>query len=483
MKVTQEKLPRSQMGLNVEVEGDQSQKTYEKLVRDYMRTARIPGFRPGKAPRQLVLQFYGKERVKAAALGELIETSLKDAIAQEAITPLAEPQLRESFDEVLGRFQPGQPISFKAAVDIQPEVTLGAYTGLTIKHDDVPYDPATVDEQLTKYQQQRANLVPVEGRPAESGDTAVINFAGTKKADGEPILGGSAEDFSLELLPGKFIAGFVEGLIGIEIGETRILDLTFPEDYAQAELAGQEATFEITLNDLKTKQLPELDDEFAQEISDGDFETLDGLKEFLEKQARTEAEDKTRANRDAAIVAAVVAGITVELPETLVSREVQFLAEQTARNLQQQGIDPNQIFTESNMPRLRESLRTDAESRLKRTLALAQVARVENLVADEAGVVDRVAELQSEVDENISQSALTNYVREELLTEKILDWLAEQSTIELNPKEADLVVTDENASPALEPPVLQDESVAQVPEPEGTDPVVPDESDAEPVQS
>lgn len=450
MKVTQEKLPRSQMGLHVEVEADKSKQAYEKLVRDYMRTAKIPGFRPGKAPRQLVLQFYGKDRVRAAALESLIDSSLKEAIDQEEIASLGNPQLRDSFEELLNRYQPGEPLTFNAAVDVQPEVTLGTYTGLQVRYSEVPYEPTQIDETLEQYRQKRAVLVPVEDRPAQAGDTAVVDFSGSK-ADGSEIPGGKAEDFEIELTEGKFIPGFIEGVVGMQVGENRTLELQFPDDYPQEDLAGIPARFEVTLKDLKFRELPALDDDFAKDISE--FESIAELRAFLEKQSQEQAEEKTGANRDTAIIKSLIDQATVELPDTLVNREIQFLAEQSVRNLQQQGIDPSKIFTEDNMPRLRESLRKDAEMRLMRTLALAQVARLENLQVDEAALIERVAELQSEIEEEVSQKALEDFAREEMLTEKILEWLAERSTIE--------VVPLEELSAALPP--VQDEPEAVAP--------------------
>ncbi|WP_041244210.1 trigger factor [Gloeobacter kilaueensis] len=473
MKVTQEKLPRSQMGLLVEVEGDKSKQAYEKLVSDYVRKARIPGFRPGKAPRQLVLQFYGKERLKALALENLIDSSIKEAIEQESIASLGNLQLRDSFEELLGRYQPGEPLSFNAAVDVQPEVTLGTYTGLTIQYKEVPYDPASVDATLERYREQRSVLVPVENRPAEAGDTAIIDFSGSRRDDGSEISGAKASDFEVELVPGRLIAGFTEGIVGMNIGESKSLDLTFPADYPQTELAGVEARFEVTLKDLKIKDLPALDDDFASDISE--FDSLEALREFLEKQQQEQATEQTRANRDAAIIKAIVEQTTVDLPDTLVNREVQFLAEQSIRDLQQRGIDPSRIFTEENMPRLRETLRGDAENRLKRTLALAQVARLENLQVDESQVSERVEQLRADLDEPVSEQALADFAREEMLTEKILDWLAGHSTIEvLSPETAEAAPSDD--------PSLSSEAVSSPGEADNSDVESPAPGESPPVQ-
>ncbi|MBC8122084.1 MAG: trigger factor [Gemmatimonadaceae bacterium] len=485
MKVTQQKLPHSQLGLEIEVEADRSKQAYEKLVRDYSKSARIPGFRPGKAPRHMVIQFFGRERIRAATLDEVLDTSLKAAIEQESIQALGNFQIRDT-EALLGRFQPGEPFSFSASVDIQPEVALHQYQGLTVRYKEVASDPNQVDETFEKYRQERADLVPVEGRPSAPADVAFIDFSGFRADDSTEIPGAKDQNFKLELVPGRFIPGFVEGIIGMEIDEERTLQLQFPEDYPQSELAGVAARFEVALKDLKQRELPELDDNFAQDISE--YQTLQELREHLAQQNRERAEEQTANNRETALIEALIAHATVDLPETLVRREVQFLAEQSASNLQQQGIDPNQIFTKDNIPRILESLRGEAETRLKRTLCLAQVAKLENIIVSEEQVATRVQELLTQV-KDVTAEAMTEYAREELLTQQILEWLTEHSTVEVMDPEAEDPSDDVQGLPEpeemepMEPKALAPEDpetvtpedpksddMQSLPEPEETEP-------------
>lgn len=474
MKVTQQKLPHSQLGLEIEVEADRSKQAYEKLVRDYSKSARIPGFRPGKAPRHMVIQFFGRERIRAAALDEVLDTSLKAAIEQESIQALGNFQIRDT-EALLGRFQPGEPFSFSASVDIQPEVALHQYQGLTVRYKEVASDPNQVDETFEKYRQERADLIPVEGRPSAPADVAFIDFSGFRADEGTEIPGAKDQNFKLELVPGRFIPGFVEGIIGMEIDEERTLELQFPDDYPQSELAGVAARFEVALKDLKQRELPELDDDFAQDISE--YQTLQELREHLEKQNQERAEEQTANNRETALIEALIAHATVDLPETLVRREVQFLAEQSASNLQQQGIDPNQIFTKDNIPRILESLRGEAETRLKRTLCLAQVAKLENIIVSEEQVAARVQELLTQV-KDVTAEAMTEYAREELLTQHILEWLTEHSTVEVMPEDPE---PDEGLpepgeemeamdSEAIAPEAPEPDDAQDLPEPEETEP-------------
>jgi trigger factor len=217
MKVTQEKLPQSRIGLEIEIPPDQSKNAYEQVVQKLARTVNIPGFRKGKVPRQILLQQLGQTRIKATALEELIQSSLQQALKQEAIEPLGNYQLRSDFDELVGQFKPGEPLTFIAAVDVQPEVSLGDYTGLTVKAEEVPYDPSTVEKFLEERRAELANLIPVEGRPAQMGDVAVVDYS-SRLADEpegeetESIAGGQAEDAQIELVEGKFLKEFVDGM-------------------------------------------------------------------------------------------------------------------------------------------------------------------------------------------------------------------------------------------------------------------------------
>lgn len=452
MKVTQERLPESQVGLEIEIPSDMSQKTYDKVLGQLMRSANIPGFRRGKIPRHILIQRLGSTRISASVLEELIQNGIEQAIKQEDIDAIGNYQLRSSFEELMEQFKPGQPLTFSATVDVPPEVTLKSYEGLSVQAEEAKYDASQVDQVLSEYQNRFATLVPVENRAAQKGDSAVVDFVGKivpEEADAEPneFPGGSAEDFQLELEDGRFIEGFIDGIIGMKPGETKDINVTFPEQYAQEDLAGKPVVFTITLKEIKEKELPELDDDFAQEVSE--FETIKELRESLESQYQEEAESKTASNKEKAILDELVKHIEVELPKTLVDREVNYMLSQTAVRLSQQGIDVKQLFNEDMLPRLREQSRPEAINRLQRTLALGEVAKQQNIKVEEDEIKTKAEEMLKEVSaaqqKEIDLDRLNEVVQEDLLKEKILAWLEESWTVELVPEGT---LSDEQASDA-----------------------------------
>ncbi|MBF2029006.1 MAG: trigger factor [Oscillatoriales cyanobacterium C42_A2020_001] len=440
MKVTQEKLPASQIGLEIEVTPEMSKKVYERVVQDFTRSANIPGFRKGKVPRQVLIQRIGATRIKAVAVEELVEDGLKEAVKQEKIDVLGNYQLRSPFEELVNQFEPGQALTFSASVDVQPEVTLKQYTGFQLQAEEIKPDPERIEKVLQNYQDQLATLVPVEGRPAQMKDVAVVDFKGVLPSEDpaqepEEVPGGQAEDFQVELLEGRFIEGFIDGIVGMNPGDTKEVEATFPETYPQPKVAGRKALFTITLKELKEKELPELDDEFAQEVSE--FQTIAELRESLESRFTEEAEDQTRSNKEQAILQELLNQIETDVPETLIEREVNFMLQQTAMQLQNQGIDVKQFFTQDMVARLREQSRPDAISRIKRTLALGEIAKRESIEATEEEISAKVNELQEDLGEsaaNIAPDRLRSVVAEDVLKEKIMNWLIEHSSIELVPE-------------------------------------------------
>ncbi|MBW4470979.1 MAG: trigger factor [Stenomitos rutilans HA7619-LM2] len=438
MKVTQEKLPASQIGLEIEITPEMSQKAYEQVIQKFTRSANIPGFRKGKVPRQVLIQRFGSVQLKATALEELIDETLKQAIEQEKIDALGNYQLRSSFEDLVSQFVPGAALTFSASVDVQPEVTLAQYTEFQLQAEEIKPDLEQVDKVLQQYQEQTATLIPVEGRAAQLGDVTIVDYKGVLLSDEpdtepEPFPGGEAEDFQVELTEGKFIEGFIDGIVGMNPGETKDLPIPFPEDYPQETLAGRSARFTITLKEIKEKELPALDDDFAQEVSE--FETLAELRSSLETRYTEEAETKTTANKEQAILDELLKHIEVDLPETLVERELSYLLNQTAMQLQNQGIDVKRLFNQDTIPMLKERSRPEALDRIKRTLALGEVAKRESLKVESAEVTAKATELLKELgDRDIDPDRLQAVVAEDLLKEKIVNWLIEHSTIELVPE-------------------------------------------------
>ncbi|MFN7851870.1 MAG: trigger factor [Dolichospermum sp.] len=466
MKVTQEKLPASQIGLEIEITSEITTQKYEQVLRNLTKTVNIPGFRKGKVPRQILIQRIGTTRVKATALEEIIQEGIEQAIKQEAITALGQPQLRSSFDDLINSYEPGKPLTFAVAVDVIPEIKLNQYTGLEAKAEEIKYDPTQVDTVIEAQREKLGTLVPVEGRATEIGDMAVIDFKGViAKTEGDdpdsepkPIPGGEGTDFQVELQEDKFIPGFVLGIVGMNPGETKEVSAQFPDPYGNEELSGKAALFTITLKEIKVKELPELDDDFAQEVSD--FETLEELRASLTQRYEKEAADKTRNNQQEALLTELLNHVEIDLPTTLIDQEVDAMLSQTAMKLSEQGIDVKKLFTQDIIPQLRDRSKPEAIERLKRTLSLQEIGKRESIEVAAAEVEARVTELLTEyADQDLDEKRLRGVVQEELLTTKIVDWLLERSSVELV-AEGSLTPPEEPDSEAEAAEAIQEEETS-----------------------
>lgn len=456
MKVTQEKLPASQLGLEIEVPGDLSKQVYEQTIAKLAKEVRLPGFRQGKVPRHILIQSLGTMRIKATAIEDLVQKGLEKAIKQESIDFLGNSELKTPIDQLIGQFEPGTPLTFAVTVDVTPTPTLKQYTGLALEAEEIKPDPNRVDRVLDDYRKQMATLIPVEDRAAQMDDMAVIDFEGyldlpedaPEGAEPEPIPGGTGSDFQVELADGRFIPGFIDGIVGMTPGETKSVAATFPEDYPQADVAGKPATFSITLKEIKTRELPELNDDFAQEVSD--FETLAELQAMLEKRYQDEADEKTTRNKHEALYKALVEQIEVELPETLLNREFQEMINQFAMNMSEQGMDVEKILTREFIAELVPQMRPQAIDRLKRTLALREVAKLESIEVDPGTVDSKVQEvLQNASDtKGVNLDRLREVVEADLLKVSVMDWLEHNNVLTLVP-EGTLKPKEEGTAGAL----------------------------------
>lgn len=438
MKVTQEKLPDSQIGLEIELSGETSRNTYEKVVRDLARSSNIPGFRKGKVPRPILMQRIGKERVNGAVIEQLIQTGIKDAIEQESIEALGNYQLKSEFDNLIASFKPGQPFIFSATVDIPPSVELGDYQNLSVQAEEIVYDPQTLEDYLEDSRAKQADLMPIEDRPAAMGDIAILDFSGKITIEGEEpedIEGGTATDFEVEMAEGKLIPGMIEGVVGMNPEETKDISVTFPEDYVNEELAGKPAVFTVTLKELKAKDLPDLDDDFAEEVSNGEYETIAALKESLEKDFREKAENSTKGNINNALIAALVEQAEVDLPDTLVQDEVTQVLTQSLMQLQQMGLDVKQLVNSDTIPKMRENSRPEAVGNLKKKLILAEIAEKEDLKPEEDAIAAKMKEIEAELSsDEIDYDKLRTMVIEDLTAENTYNWLREKAAVELVPE-------------------------------------------------
>ena len=343
LKVKTTARPGSRLAVEVAVPAERCKESYEAAVSRLSRTINLPGFRKGKVPRAVLLQQIGPLRIRATALESMVDGIWREAIEQEKIEALGQPDLTDGFEKLLDAFDPSKELTVTLETDVAPVPKLKSTKGLKAEAESVSFDASKVDEMIEQSRRQMATLVPVENRAAATGDVAVVGFAGTYSDDGSAIEGGSADSMDVELEDGRMIPGFVEGIVGMAIGDEKTVECQFPEDYPKEDARGRKASFVINLKDLKTRELPELDDAFAKQASDK--ETMAELRADLEQRLKDDAENRQKSNRHDALIAALVEQLEVELPESLVQQEVRNLVEQTAGQFAQQGMDVKSLFT------------------------------------------------------------------------------------------------------------------------------------------
>lgn len=435
MKVTLEKLPASQIGFDIQVEGAKSQAIYDRIVKDLTKTMQVPGFRKGKAPTQLVLRQVGSQRLKANVLEELVEKTLNEALAENKEVKdkaLGGFQLITDIETLVQTFIPGQDLAFKAAIDVEPEATLNKYQGFTVQAEEIKPDLTEVDRTLRDFQVRKSTVVPIENRGIELNDVVTVDLKVLDRATGEELPDAGEDNFQLDVDEKAFIPEVVQAIIGAAIDDVVEIESIFPEEYYPEEYVGKEIKYVVTIKSIKGRELPALDDEFAASISDK--ETISELRELLEKRVLNEAESKTSANKERAVLDALTAEIEVELPETLIQQELDYLVRQQANYLQER-IDPamaKQLFTKELVAEMRRLNHPEAIIRLKRKIALDKVADLESLAVDEAELKERVSNtLEMLKDPNIDPVRLAGLIREEIKTEVALKWLIDNSEIEL----------------------------------------------------
>ena len=428
--------PGSRVALEVAIPGGRSQASYDAAVDKLSRSIKLPGFRKGKVPRPVLLQQIGPLRIRATALEDLVEAAFRDAVSQEMVAAIGRPELTEGFEVVLERFEPGSALTITLELDVEPTPKLKSTKGLKAEAEAISFDPTRIDELIEQSRKQLATLVPVEGRPAASGDVAVLSFSGIYVDSGEAISGGSSDAMEVELEEGRMIPGFVEGVIGMAIGASKTIDCQFPDTYPQEDAAGRQSRFEISLKDLKCRELPALDDAFAQQASDK--ATLAELRSDLETRLKDDAERRAKASRHDALLAALVQELEVELPETLVQQEIRNLVEQTAGQIAQQGMDVKKLFTPDLVRSLMDTSRPEAEERLRRSLALKALAAAEAIEVEAKELETKIKEISRGLSQqgNIDPERLRLAVADDLLRDKLLEWLEANSTITEKPAAA-----------------------------------------------
>ncbi|MGH0005157.1 trigger factor [Enterococcus gallinarum] len=347
----------------------------------------VPGFRKGKVSRQVFNRMYGEEALYEDALNAVLPEAYEAAVKEAGIDPVSQPKID------VDSMEKGQDWVIKAEVTVKPEVKLGDYKELTVEKQDREVTEEDVDARIKREQEAQAELVIKEDEAAENGDTVVIDFEGFLGE--ETFEGGKGENYSLELGSNSFIPGFEDQLVGVKAGESKEVNVTFPEDYQAEDLAGKDAVFKVTVHEVKAKELPELDDEFAKDLDDS-VETLAELKEKYRKEL-TETKEKAAedAKDEAAIRQAVENAEIVELPHSMVHDEVHRSMDEFLNNMQRQGISPEMYYqlTGSTEADLHQQFEGEAETRVKTNLVIEAIAKAEGLEATEEDIEKEIQEL------------------------------------------------------------------------------------------
>ncbi|EIJ7343125.1 trigger factor [Listeria monocytogenes] len=386
MSVKWEKQEGNVGKLTFEIEQEKVKEGLDRAFVKVRKTLNVPGFRKGKVPRQIFNQRFGEEALFQDALDILLPEVYSAAIDEAGIDPVDTPQVNiESMEK-------GETWVLTAEVTVKPEVKLGDYKGLEVEKRETELTTEELEAELKQLQERQAELVVKEDAPAENGDTVILDFEGFK--DGVAFEGGQAENHSLELGSGQFIPGFEEKLVGLKAGDEADIELTFPEEYHAEDLAGQPVVFKVKLHEIKTKEVPALDDELAKDI-DEEVETLDELKEKISKRLQEAKEESIAQAKQEEVIAKAVENAEVDIPHAMVHHEADHLMNHFAQDLQAQGLTPELYyqFTGQTEEAMHAQMEKDAEKRVKMNLVLEAIAEAENIEPTEEAIDEEISTL------------------------------------------------------------------------------------------
>lgn len=419
MKINNKKLENAIVELTVAFDSEEWKATQEKALDKLAKNVKIDGFRPGKAPATMVRARVSKASVLEEATDMILQTKFVEILTEANVEPVAQPAL--SVQKV-----DADELEVQILVPVKPQVELGEYKGLEVKKGRVTVTKKEIEEQLANYQTQFAELTVKEGGKVAKGDTAVIDFEGF--VDGVAFEGGKGENYPLEIGSGSFIPGFEDQVIGMTVDKEQDIVVTFPEDYGAADLAGKEATFKVTVHEIKEKHLPEIDDELAKDVNIDGVETLDQLKDHIKANIKTRKESENENKFMDDLYKAIVASSKVEDSDALLEQEQGLMLQEIEQNLQRQGLnfEVYQQFTGKSKDDIKEDIKPQAEERVKLNAILAAIIEEEKLaVSDEELETElkTIAEYyQKELDEvkKIFEGNMSR-IENDLLTRKAVD--------------------------------------------------------------
>ncbi|MDI3481454.1 MAG: trigger factor [Tepidanaerobacteraceae bacterium] len=443
MKISLEKIENNTAVLKFEVDEEQFEQAMEQAYRKDAKKFVVPGFRRGKAPRKLIEMHYGPEVFYESAAEIILPQAYQQGVQEYNLEPVDQPR----YD--IEQIEKGKPLIATAKVVVSPEVKLKEYKGLEVEKVVYNVTEDDVDKELKALQDKNARLIAVEDRPAQKGDIAVIDFEG--KIDGKPFEGGKAENYHIELGSGSLIEGFEEQIVGMNPGEQKDINVTFPGDYKMESMAGKQAVFSVTLKELKKKELSPLDDEFAKDVSE--FDTLEELKRDIKNKLEERAKTIEEGSLKSAIVNKLMETAEVDIPQVMIDREIDRLIMDFAYDMKMRGLDLKTYLETTKMTpqEFREKFHKRAYDNVKSSLILQEVAKRENIeVSDEEAdeeikkYADMAKKTLEEYKKNLKPEDIST-IKDVILTRKIFDFLI--SNAKIKEKKIDEIQNENNNSP------------------------------------
>src|SRR5690625_1999645 len=425
MSTNWEKQEGNKGTLTFQVSTDEFSKALDQAFKKVVKDIQIPGFRKGKVPRKIFENRFGVESLYQDAVDIVLPNAYMSAVEEAGIEPIDQPEI--DIDEI----EQDKPLVFTATVTVKPEVTLGEYKGLEVEEQTVNITDEDVNEALESEREKQAELVLKEEGQVEEGNTAVIDFEGF--VDDEPFEGGKGENHSLEIGSGQFIPGFEEQLVGKSAGDELDVEITFPEEYHAEDLAGKEAMFKVKIHEIKEKELPELDDEFAKDL-DEEVETLDELKKKKKEELETQKKQDAENQRRETLIEKASENAEVEIPDAMVETELYQMVNEFEQRLQMQGmtLEMYSQFSGQDKDALKDQMRDDAKKRVKTNLTLEAIIKEEDLEVSEEDVNAELENMSSMYNVEVEQlkqmlGGNTNMIEQDLKFKKAIDFLVEHS--------------------------------------------------------
>ena len=377
--------------VKIELPAEEVNKGFARATKKVAKEVNIPGFRKGKAPRAILEAHIGKAAIQSEAFEIVANDCYRQVLEQEKLIPVSDPEVKDSV------FEENKDMELTFILTLKPEPVLGEYKGLEVEKKEVNITDEDVEEAIEELRKNNAKLAVADDAVIVKGDFAIIDFAGT--VDGEPFSGGEGKGYPLEVGSGSFIPGFEEQLVGLKAGDSTDVNITFPEEYFVPELAGKEAVFKVNVQDVKRKELPELNDEFVEANSNGEAKTVEELKALYKDRMTKNAEEKAKNEYEAALVAKAVANATFELPDIMVEDRISQMVEELKMSLEQRKmtLEDYMKYTKQDMAKIRENQKEAAVENVKTDLVLDTIAKAEDL---KVGMEDVDAELATIAEQN-----------------------------------------------------------------------------------